>query len=124
VVHIVDRLLRTTSVLALLAIAVLSLVPGPMRPHLNVGGQVEHLIAYFATALSCALWIADDHRLRASALLIAYAGLLEMAQLWIPGRYAQLIDFAAGAVGVILGFVVGGLAAPLYRRWAQGRSGT
>jgi hypothetical protein len=40
---------------ALIAIAVLSEVPGELRPHILAVGQLEHFLAYFGAALLLAL---------------------------------------------------------------------
>jgi VanZ family protein len=39
-------------------------------------------------------------------LLAACAGLLEVAQLWIPGRTASIVDFASSAIGGSVGLLL------------------
>ena len=41
---------RWLAIACLLAIAVLSLVPGDDRPHTGYSGNIEHLVAYVGTA--------------------------------------------------------------------------
>lgn len=48
-------LIRIAAWLALLAIVVLSVVPGPMRPHVLKSDHLEHFIAYFMTACLLAI---------------------------------------------------------------------
>jgi VanZ family protein len=95
------------------AIAVLSLVPGSGRPHLMAVSQIEHVIAYCATAMMLALGHPGRRAPPAIVgLLTVYAALLEVAQLFVPGRTARLIDVAAGALGTAIGI---GLALLLRR---------
>ena len=94
--------------ICLACIALLSLVPGPLRPHTGLPGQKEHFLAYFLTALVLGSKPREQLSYRASvaAALCAYAGVLETLQIWVPGRSAQLIDFAASSGGAIGGVVV------------------
>jgi VanZ family protein len=39
------------------------------------------------------------------AMLVLLAAVLEMAQLWQPGRHSQFIDFAASSAGACLGML-------------------
>jgi len=101
-----EKILRFVGWLGVAAIGVLSTLPGDARPHLgsDLPGQVEHLLAYFMT--SCVLALGYRKREHATPIilgLMAYAGLLEVAQLWIPGRMSRLIDFVASALGVLAG---------------------
>jgi VanZ family protein len=41
--------------------------------------------------------------------LVGYGGLDEVHQLWIPGRSAELTDWAADAAGVLLAAIIIGL---------------
>jgi VanZ family protein len=42
--------------------------------------------------------------------LLVFAGLVEMIQLWVPGRHARLSDFAVDAAALIFGVAAAGLA--------------
>ncbi len=88
-----------------LAVAVLSLVPGEYRPHApGSSDKLEHLSAYIV--LGALTVIAVRPRLNAhltTLAIIAYAGVLELGQLFIPGRVAALDDFVASAAGAIIG---------------------
>jgi VanZ family protein len=84
----------------LIILAILSLVPGNERPHIFVSGQLEHVVAYALAAVVISIGINRPlHLLAIGFLLPAYAGALEFAQLWVPGRDPKLIDVAAGALG-------------------------
>jgi VanZ family protein len=87
-----DKILQVAGYLAVLLIGVVSLLPGALRPQTVVPGQFEHLIAYFATSVVLALRADLSQRWSGSLLLVPYAGGLELAQLFIPGRHARLSD--------------------------------
>jgi hypothetical protein len=111
---------RTVQILAYVAVAiiiVLSLVPGSARPQTGAPGQGEHVIAYLITAFLFGLRSTSISNLIAPGIvLVAGAGALEAAQQWVPGRNAQLGDFIASSIGIIVGLAAGGALCPLYRR--------
>jgi VanZ family protein len=39
--------------------------------------------------------------------VVAYAAVLELGQIFIPGRVASLADFAASSAGAVLGITLG-----------------
>jgi VanZ family protein len=95
---------RVCGYVGVVAIAVLSLMPGSGRPHLLPVSQIEHVIAYGATAMMLALGHPGRRAPPAIVgLLTVYAALLEVAQLFVAGRTARLIDVAAGVLGAAIG---------------------
>ena len=74
----------------------------------NFSGHVEHMLAY---ALSGALM----HAARAgrttvwqtALMLSVFAGVLELGQIFVPGRQASLDDFLFSVTGAITGVLVG-----------------
>ena len=92
--------------IAVIALAVLSLVPGEFRPHvITLNYNIEHFAAYFLTSAVVALaYRATIQSVLAIVFfLVIYAGLLETAQLWIPGREARFADFIASTLGILAG---------------------
>jgi VanZ family protein len=70
----------------------------------GVGGRTEHAIAYFGTAIIMALAYRERPRLLVQfLLLVVLAGILEVGQLYVPGRTAAFLDFAASSTGAALG---------------------
>jgi hypothetical protein len=103
------RLIQSAGWMCVVAIAVLSLVPGEVRPSTSAPGQMEHVAAY--AGASFVLYFGYRCPLLAALALTGYAGCLEVAQNFVPGRHPQVIDwFASGA-----GAAVGSLAAWLCR---------
>jgi hypothetical protein len=90
---------RAAGFFGVLAIIVLSLVPGTYRPQL-VPSEAEHFIAYYSTAFAFAL----GFRSRASRVVIVLgltllAGSMEVLQLWVPGRHSAIIDAVVSRLG-------------------------
>jgi VanZ family protein len=113
---------RALAIISLLAIFALSLVPGAFRPHtLILPSALEHVAAYAVAAFF--LGLACHHRvppMRLVLLLTAYGALLELGQLWVPGRNGQLSDIGADLAGASIGVMVA-LAAVRLRSFALPR---
>jgi len=63
-----------------------------MQHRTGLGGHVEHLFAYFVTAGMLTVAYPLSVGLRLAGCLAAYAALLEVGQLYVPGRSAQVAD--------------------------------
>jgi VanZ family protein len=97
-------LIRAVGWACIVALVILSLVPGGDRPHTGLPGQIEHVIAYCGTAAALGLgYPTAKARFGFVGMLALLAVVLEMAQQWIPGRHSQFIDFAASSAGACLG---------------------
>ena len=101
------KLIRLAGLFAIVLIGVLSVVPGQLRPHVLASGQLEHFGAYCLAGFVLGFGYFD----RLSVLSIAvglsiYAGILEIAQLFIPGRGSRLIDFFASSSGAWTGIII------------------
>jgi VanZ family protein len=99
--------LRILALFSLIAILALSLVPGEYRPHTIILPSVfEHVAAYTGAGFLLGLaYVGRLSPIRLVLLLTAYGALLELCQLWVPGRNGQIIDifadFAGASIGVI-----------------------
>ena len=107
-----DRIIRIAGYACVLLIGVLSLLPGALRPDTGAPGKLEHLIAYLGTAALLALGRSALHQRWQALWLIPYAGALELAQLYIPGRHAQFSDFVVSSIGAALGVAIAFAIAP------------
>jgi len=74
-------------------------------------GVLEHIAAYLITGIIVAVGYGPRPvgYLLLAVLLTTYAGLLEIGQVWVPGRHAGPLDFAASALGMFLGTGIVGL---------------
>ena len=94
--------------LGYLAIGVASIVPGSYRPSLGfVPDTVEHVMAYsLIGALSVFVMRSIVRPAWLAFALALYAAVLEICQAFIPGRVASVEDFAASAVGAVIGISI------------------
>ena len=103
----IAKAVRIASWLCLALLAILSLVPGEARPHTGLPGQAEHFFAYLMTGLFLGLGVSRPrYRIGLALGLCVYAGILEIFQIWIPGRNAALMDFAASSTGAFMGMIL------------------
>ena len=119
-----ERLLATFLRVAfagcIIALAVLAWLPGDLMTRSILGGHAEHFIAYLGT--STVMGLAFQKRPRTAvqcALLISYAAILEMGQLYCPGRHASFQDFAFGSSGVVAGGVLLWMARACLANWLE-----
>ena len=88
--------------LLLFATTALSLVPPSYRLVTMLPHGLEHLVAFLLTGLAFGLGYANRY-VFATLLLIAFVALVEVAQLFVPGRHARISDFFIDAIAVIVG---------------------
>lgn len=102
--RLLSTFLRIAFVACLIALPVLAWLPAAVMARSILGGHAEHFIAYLGTTTVMGLALQKRRHLALQcALLIAYAALLEVGQLYSPGRHASLQDFAFSSSGVIVG---------------------
>ena len=98
-------------------IAFVSLSSPSLRPQVGLpSGNLDHLLAYLLLGALTA-WV-QTHRIETRWLLLLIpicAGLLEFGQLFIPGRYASVENFASSALGAVVGVLAGKGARLLFR---------
>jgi VanZ family protein len=102
---------RVAAWILAIAIVVLSVVPRELRPETSLPHYLEHFLIFFVTGIAFGLGYGRNLRLLLLAIfLFLFAGLVEIAQLFEPGRHARIGDFVtdtlavwAGLIGVSLG---------------------
>ncbi|MEA2987433.1 MAG: hypothetical protein QOG83_144 [Alphaproteobacteria bacterium] len=99
------------------AVVVLTLAPPGLRPGTGVEHHLEHLLAFALVGLMFGLGY-PDRRLAVIVLGLTMIAVLEVLQLWVPGRHARVSDFLMNSVGVLLGVAV----ATLLRRMRTRRA--
>ena len=87
------------------AIAFATLGPAAQRPHSNLGQNGEHALAFVLLGLAFGLAYARS-RLFTATFVIAYTGLIEILQLWAPGRHARVEDFVVDALAACIGIAL------------------
>jgi len=86
-------------------VTVLSLVPPWLRPETGAPHDVEHFAIYFATGLAFGFGYCR-RPLVVTIALAAFAGMIEIAQIFVPGRHARLNDFIVDALALCAGAVL------------------
>ena len=82
-------------------LGVASWLPAEEMIRTGADGRLEHAAAYLISGL--AVFTAYPRRLKwlIAILMTCYAGILEFGQLWVPGRHAGILDWAASSGGVL-----------------------
>ncbi len=100
---VLRRLLPYAFGFCLVLLAVLSWLPGEDVPRSGLSGKFEHFIAYAGTMLVGGLaWPMPRYAVILPGGVTAYAAVMELGQLVAPGRHASILDFLAGAAGVVV----------------------
>ncbi|HXW70647.1 MAG TPA: VanZ family protein [Methylocella sp.] len=101
-------LARAAGYCGVAAIIILSLVPGPDRPHTGLPGPAEHFLAYCLTAMAFAVGARPmAQRLAFGAALSVLACSMEVLQHFVPGRHPSIKDAIASSAGGFLGLALG-----------------
>jgi VanZ family protein len=101
------KLFRVAAWLSVAALVWLSWIPREWEARTSLPGQIEHTVAYCGTAGLFVLGYGARRWWRIALPLVALGGVLEIGQSWIPGRTAQVVDFAASGTGALLGTLAG-----------------
>ena len=96
------------TVLIALAIGYLSLSPLETLPPAPGGDKLHHFIAYAVLCFPLSFRDAAAARI-ILPLAVAYGGLIELVQPFV-NRYGEWGDFAANAMGCLIGFALARLA--------------
>jgi VanZ family protein len=85
-------------------LALAALLPANIVIRSELPGKLEHFIAYSGTAVVCGFAFSRSPGLIGRyLLLVLWAGGLEAAQTFSPGRHAAVSDFAVSTLGIICG---------------------
>ena len=87
------------------AVTFATLGPPALRPHSHFGQDGEHALAFILIGLAFGLAYARN-RLLTSAISVVMIGVLEILQLWAPGRHARFEDFVVDALAACVGLTV------------------
>ena len=113
------KALRIAGWLCVCLLIWLSWIPATLEIRTGMAGQIEHAIAYCGTGAILAFAYQEPRRWRMAVGLVALAGILEIGQLWVPGRTSQFIDFAASSAGAVAGVMIGRAAIEAVVTWVM-----
>jgi VanZ family protein len=103
-----QRLFRIVAWVCVAAIVVLSLVSPSLRPVTRLPHNLEHLAIFAITGLALGLGY-PGRLMRHIAMLVIFAGVIELAQFVTPGRHPRLIDFVVDAGSACVGAALAAL---------------
>src|ERR1700756_1500974 len=98
-------LLRISAWLLAAAVTFATLGPPSYRPHSALGQDGEHALAFVLVGLAFGLAY-PRQRLLTAGIAVVLIGVLEVLQLWIPGRHARLEDFVVDALAAYAGLLL------------------
>jgi VanZ family protein len=98
-------LVRLFAWLLAAAVTFATLGPPTLRPHSDLGQDGEHALAFLLVGLAFGLAY-RKRRLAVTAIAVALIGMLELMQLWAPGRHARVEDFLVDAGTACIGFAL------------------
>jgi VanZ family protein len=84
------------------AITALSISPAEFRPVTPAPSFLEHFTVFLLTGMAFCFGY-RDRKVVVSVFLTLFAGSLEFAQLWIPGRHSRLSDLLVNIAGALVG---------------------
>src|SRR3977135_75897 len=100
-----NLILRIIAWLLTAAVTFATLGPARLRPHSDLGQDGEHALAFVLVGLAFGLAY-TRHRLLTAGIAVFLIGVLELLQLWMPGRHARLEDFIVDALAACVGIVI------------------
>lgn len=115
------RVWRVVLVVLVVAVSVLAVMPVPPKELSTGWDKLNHSSAFAVLTLVARLaFPAGRHAAWSVALaLLAYGGLIEIVQLFVPGRESEWADLLGDTIGIGIGMV---LSAVLARRLDPGRA--
>jgi VanZ family protein len=87
------------------AVAFATLGPPGYRPHSSLGQDGEHAFAFVLIGLAFG-FAYGRNRMLTTTIAVVMIGLLEILQLWMPGRHARFEDFAVDALTACVGIAI------------------
>ena len=97
--------MRFIAWVCIIGLAVASWTPGQDMVRTGFNTRLEHVAAYLITGITVLVAYPSKTPRSIAALLIAYAGVLELGQMYIPGRHPALLDWLASSGGVVCAYV-------------------
>ena len=98
-------ILRLFAWLLAAAVTFATLGPPRFRPHSDLSQNGEHALAFVLIGLAFGLAY-SRHRLLTTTISVVMIGVIEILQLWVPGRHARFEDFVVDALAACAGLAV------------------
>lgn len=109
--------LRLFAWLLAAAVTFATLGPPSSRPHAAITHDGEHALAFILLGIAFAVAY-PRQRMLVAALSVVLIGVLELLQLFVPGRHARLEDFLVDALTALIGMAIAAVVDWLvWSRW-------
>jgi VanZ family protein len=115
-------ILRIIAWLLTAAVVFATLGPARLRPHSDLGQDGEHALAFVLVGLAFG-FAYPKRRLLTAGIAAIMIGVLEMLQLWMPGRHARLEDFVVDALAACAGIAVAAVLDWAMQRLRRSKNG-
>lgn len=80
--------------------------PKPVEISTEVNDKVLHVLAFFILSVwGCFAWLKKPQRMQVVGFLVVFGALIEIAQHFVPGRFASFFDFVGDVFGIGVGYV-------------------
>jgi VanZ family protein len=93
--------LRLLAWACVIGLAAASWTPGQEMVRTGFNTRLEHVAAYLIAGITVIIAYPRRPIWSIAAILSAYAGILELGQMYIPGRHAAVLDWLASSSGVL-----------------------
>lgn len=120
IVMTTPSLYRFASVAVVIAIWILSFLPGSAMPQVPGGDKWHHALAYFACMFFWGQWLqVPAQRLKLAGVFILMGALIECLQGLTTYRSFEWLDLVADTLGVTMGWLLVTLQLAVQRRFAR-----
>jgi VanZ family protein len=99
---------RAVAWLLLVAVLIVNLVPPDLRPTSSAPHDVEHFVVFLLMGAAFGYGY-RGHQWSLGWLGVAYTAIIEILQLFVPGRHARVSDFVVDALAFCIGIALGTL---------------
>ena len=98
-----------------IALFVATTLPGDKLPMIGISDKIEHFVSYFILAFYLNFTLHFQHKFKKLAessslytiLIVAIYGMVdELHQLFIPGRFCDILDWTADILGGLAGLMI------------------
>jgi VanZ family protein len=97
--------LRFVAWACVIGLAVASWTPGQEMVRTGFNTRLEHVAAYLIAGIAVIIAYPRKPSWSITATLSIYAGVLELGQMYIPGRHAAWLDWIASSSGALCAFL-------------------
>ena len=110
-------LLRSAACASLVSLPILSWLPAEdlVRSGILTPAQ-EHFLAYMASALLLGMAVPRYRFVQVVCFYALFAGVLEMGQMYFPGRHPEIVTAAVSMAGAVTGEIAARLATGVWRK--------